>query len=568
MPRDFTKEIRLDGAPDQRIGLTAVNPDSSCVYLSVSVRPHGETRTVEIFLVNNQREPDTALETAWLFQTELTVTALDGDSPVFLPIDDPLTEDAPHLDDPEELHLRLLYRNQLKYAAGRNVAVHAETVPELRRARLLRTTWLPSYDVPATVALADQGTPLAGTLLSMDALAEADTDTLRTGLAPLADGYETWLDERAAEIPQLPPRLAAAAKGAVFRARRVAQRIRAGIDLLTDPTVPGHEDALRAFQFANRAMAAQRRHTEIARLRRDPSISYHEAARKVRERGPSAASWRPFQLAFILLNLPAIADIDHPERTFADGVVDLLFFPTGGGKTEAYLGLTAFTFAIRRLQGVVGTGETARDGRSGVAVLMRYTLRLLTAQQFQRAAALVCAAELLRAEDPDTWGTEPFRIGLWVGTGVSPNWFTEAREQITEARDSGSGRRANVLQTVTCRGAAPNCTLTATYTPTKNSGGSTCSAATAKALTRAHSRGDSPTKDCRSSPWTRRSTGCCPVSSSPPWTSWRSSRGKATRECCLAGSKSTVPGTATGTRTLMRKPDAGPATTRKAACPR
>lgn len=450
VPRDFTKEIRLDGAPDQRIGLTAVNPDSSCVYLSVSVRPHGETRTVEIFLVNNQREPDTALETAWLFQTELTVTALDGDSPVFLPIDDPLTEDAPHLDDPEELHLRLLYRNQLKYAAGRNVAVHAETVPELRRARLLRTTWLPSYDVPATVALADQGTPLAGTLLSMDALAEADTDTLRTGLAPLADGYETWLDERSAEIPQLPPRLAAAAKGAVFRARRVAQRIRAGIDLLTDPTVPGHEDALRAFQFANRAMAAQRRHTEIARLRRDPSISYHEAARKVRERGPSAASWRPFQLAFILLNLPAIADIDHPERTFADGVVDLLFFPTGGGKTEAYLGLTAFTFAIRRLQGVVGTGETARDGRSGVAVLMRYTLRLLTAQQFQRAAALVCAAELLRAEDPDTWGTEPFRIGLWVGTGVSPNWFTQAREQITEARDSGSGRRANVLQTVTC----------------------------------------------------------------------------------------------------------------------
>ena len=450
VPRRFVREVRLDGAPDQRIGLTAADPDSSCVYLAVAVRPEGGARTVELSLVNNQREPDTAMDTAWLFQTELAVTALDGDSPVFLPIDDPLAEDAPHLDDPEELHLRLLYRDQLKYAAGHNVAVHTDAIPGLRRARALKTTWLPTHDVPATVAPDGEGTPLADTLLSMDALAEADTGTLRTGLAPLADGYSAWLDERAAEIPDLPARLGEVAEGAVFRARRVAERIRAGITLLTDPAAPGHADALRAFRFANRAMAAQRRHTEIARLRQDPSIGYVEAERRVRERGPAAASWRPFQLAFILLNLPSIADVDHPERTFADGVVDLLFFPTGGGKTEAYLGLTAFTFAIRRLQGTVGSGEGARDGASGVAVLMRYTLRLLTAQQFQRAAALVCAAEVLRTEDPGTWGAEPFRIGLWVGAGVSPNWFDDARDQIAEARESGSGRRANVLQTVTC----------------------------------------------------------------------------------------------------------------------
>jgi hypothetical protein len=104
------------------------------------------------------------------------------------------------------------------------------------------------------------------------------------------------------------------------------------------------------------------------------------------------ASWRPFQLAFVLLNLPALTDPAHPDRV-PDGrkaLVDLLFFPTGGGKTEAYLGLAAYTFAIRRLQGVVGTGTSARSGECGVAVLMRYTLRLLTAQQFQRAAALVC----------------------------------------------------------------------------------------------------------------------------------------------------------------------------------
>ena len=96
-------------------------------------------------------------------------------------------------------------------------------------------------------------------------------------------------------------------------------------------------------------------------------------------------SWRPFQLAFVLLNLPALAEPTHPERSGSEAPVDLLFFPTGGGKTEAYLGLTAFAIAIRRLQGVVD----GRDGRDGVAVLMRYTLRLLTLQQFQRAAALL-----------------------------------------------------------------------------------------------------------------------------------------------------------------------------------
>ncbi|GAB3214047.1 DISARM system helicase DrmA [Marinactinospora endophytica] len=448
-----TVEVRLDGPADQRLSLTGATPDEAGVNLAVAVRADGDRRTVELTLINNQRERSGGADAAWLFQTRLVVTALDGAAPVFLPIDDPLTDVEPGLEDPEELHLRLLYRNRLKYAAGHNVAVHAEADPDLRRAHRLETTWLPSYDVPATIAPVGEGTPLAGALLSMDALASPETglDTLRAGLSPLADGYAAWLDERAAEIPALPDGLRPTAETAVFRARRTAERIRAGITLLTDPSHPGHADALRAFRFANRAMAAQRRHSEIARLRADPSVSYAEAERAVRERGATAASWRPFQLAFVLLNLPSLADPAHPERASgSDAVVDLLFFPTGGGKTEAYLGLTAFTFAIRRLQGIVGTGEEARSGAAGVAVLMRYTLRLLTAQQFQRAAALVCAAEVQRAEDPATWGEEPFRIGLWVGGGVSPNWFDQAQEQIAEAREAGSGKRANVLQTLSC----------------------------------------------------------------------------------------------------------------------
>jgi Transposase, Mutator family len=160
------------------------------------------------------------------------------------------------------------------------------------------------------------------------------------------------------------------------------------------------------------------------------------------------AAWRPFQLAFVLLNLPALTHPDAEERRER---VDLLFFPTGGGKTEAYLGLAAYAFAIRRLQGVLGQGEITRDGGAGVAVLMRYTLRLLTAQQFSRAAALVCAAEVIRRRDPATWGDQRFSIGLWVGMSVSPNWYGDAAQSIANARESGRrGSKIPVLQTSYC----------------------------------------------------------------------------------------------------------------------
>ncbi|MEQ4303884.1 DISARM system helicase DrmA [Plantactinospora sp. B6F1] len=450
-PVSYRKEVRLDGDPSYRIPLTAADPNAPGVCLAVDVRPRDGRRVVQLVLVNTQAEPATHTDTAWLFQPGLTVTALDGAAAVFLPIDDPLDDVRRLVDDPEEAHLRLLYRTQRRYAAGRNVAVHPEVSDGQRCAHRLTTTWLPCYNVPATVADIDQDSPLAQVELSMDNLATVDIDRLRAGLAPLADGYAEWLDRQAAKIPELPEPLRPSAENAVFVARQAAERIRVGINLLTDPKLPGHADALAAFRFANDAMALQRRHTELARLREEHGLEYADAKAKIDARGAAAASWRPFQLAFVLLNLPSLTDPAHPERAAdASATVDLLFFPTGGGKTEAYLGLTAFTFAIRRLQGVVGEGEESRSGAAGVAVLMRYTLRLLTAQQFQRAAALVCATEVLRRDNEATWGSESFRIGLWVGGGVSPNWYTEAEEQIAEARETGDSKRTNVLQTLSC----------------------------------------------------------------------------------------------------------------------
>ncbi|MBN1170619.1 MAG: DISARM system helicase DrmA [Micromonosporaceae bacterium] len=449
--------VALDGAGEFSVpladGVTGgeIDDGTGGVWLRVRVRSRDGRRVVRLTLVNCQPEEKPNGDVTWLFQPAITVTAPGGQAAVFCAADDPLdpgvgARGAAGGGDPEERHLRLLYRDRLRHATGHNVAVHAEVRAGQRRAWRLATTWLPVYEVPqVSAAGAASGVPLG-----MDELARLAADDDPAGLAAalggLVDGYDRWLTAQDARVAGLPDGLRDAAAGAVHRARQVAQRIRDGVELLSGHT-PQAGQARRALAFANQAMAAQRRATAIGGLRGDdPTLSYQDAAAAVAK--PRAAMWRPFQLAFVLLNLPALTDPGHAQRT---GSVDLLFFPTGGGKTEAYLGLAAYTFAIRRLQGVVGSGVDARDGGDGVAVLMRYTLRLLTAQQFQRAAALVCAAELLRREDPQTWGGVPFRIGLWVGGSVSPNWYRDAADQIAEARETGrGGAKVNVLQTLVC----------------------------------------------------------------------------------------------------------------------
>lgn len=438
--------------------------DNSGIHLDVQVRerPSGndgeDLRVVEVSLVNRLRENEADRRDAqWLYQTALTVTSFpDERAAVFLPIDDPLEPgSADRSEEMEERRLRLLYRDSLRHAIGRNVAVRVDVRKGERRAYRLATTWLPEYDVPATAAPTAAEQPhLHGLELGMDELAalavpERKKD-LAEALAPLADGYSTWLSEQRRKAQELPEDLRVAAETAIDEAEDICHRITFGIDALSTD-----RNALDAFRFANRAMAHQRRNTAIAGLRAgQDGMPYQEASRAVEGRGKAAASWRPFQLAFVLLNLASLTQPGHPHRgTGREALVDLLFFPTGGGKTEAYLGLAAYTFALRRLQGIVGSGPDARDGGAGVGVLMRYTLRLLTAQQFQRAAALVSACEVLRRAEHSNdarWGETPFRIGLWVGSSVSPNWFSEAQEQIAGAKESANDKHARVIQVLSC----------------------------------------------------------------------------------------------------------------------
>ena len=396
---------------------------------------------VDVALCNDRETPRRIPTNAWMFQTQLHIDA-DGEA-VFLPVRDVTVDDRREPDD-ELRRLELQYRNHLEFAVGRTCSVDWHQSDGTRRADRVWTTWLPTAETPQTSAC-----DAPGALLDMKLLASASAADVETGLRPVVTAYGEWLDERDAQVPTLPVHLQDEAVEAIVEARQVFAQLSDGLDFLV-----GDREALRCFQFMNRVMADQRVHSQISELRtKNPQLTVESAETQVLE-GTMPHSWRVFQIAFILMQLRSLAEPATKRRSGNLAKVELLFFPTGGGKTEAYLGLAAFAFAIRRRQGMLDTKDGPLDGRAGVTVLMRYTLRLLTSQQFQRATTLVCAAELARLEDPSTWGSEPFRIGLWVGTSVSPKRVKDAAKELDRlnARNvpPDAGYRFSALQLGRC----------------------------------------------------------------------------------------------------------------------
>lgn len=436
IPMSASREVRLDEG--DLVPFAPVD-DAPEVFVRGRVMRIGDHRVVDLFLVNDQEQPERNRDEAWLFQAKLAVSGIDREA-AFVGRSAALED--PGSRDPEERSLELLYRNRVEFAVGHNVAVHAEVSPaDPGLAVRVETECAPRFEVARVDAPV-----LDDVELDMKVLSDLASPELVASLTPLSDQYDAWLDGEERRISEPGSRvgpLADEARIRIERAREQARRLREGIELLgTD------EQAADAFRFMNEAMWQQRVRTEAVALRRgDDSISIDDAVARADE--PRYRSWRPFQLAFICVNLPALADPTHAERG-EPGLVDLLYFPTGGGKTEAYLGLTAFTFAIRRYQGIV----EGRDGAGGVAVLMRYTLRLLTAQQFERAAALVCACELIRrgrAETEDVrLGETPFRLGMWVGASLTPTTATAAGRAVQRARDTGRDRGSSPIQLSEC----------------------------------------------------------------------------------------------------------------------
>jgi hypothetical protein len=406
------------------------DPEQEQVFVKGIIRSTPDSWLVTLFLVNGQDEPKTLRDQAWLFQPRLLIEAPEG-VPVF--------QKRPTLrhgrfDEHDEISEQtmsaMLYRRYVSFAIGHGISVHAETLPDDRTCAIrLFTSVAPNYEIPRTEAPNPSEVPgLTELVLDMQILAESPASELAPKLLPLVRSYATWIEEQRLRIDDPAADLEnyrVQANEALRKANQTLERIRQGIELLG-----ANSQAAQAFAFMNRAMWQQRIHTLHAEARRKDNQAELNTLDK-----PGNRSWRPFQLAFILLNLPALTDLHHKDRSSdSSATADLLWFPTGGGKTEAYLGLTAYTLAIRRLQGTI----EGRSGEEGIAVLMRYTLRLLTLQQFQRAAALICACEEIRLADRSgTWGTIPFRLGLWVGMRSTPNNARDSAESVRQAHGLG-----------------------------------------------------------------------------------------------------------------------------------
>lgn len=428
------------------------SPDRAEIRLQVRCEPDPHRPGifgVTIYLINiiKPAEPSRIRAEDCIFQPQIRVVCGEGTA---------LAATAPlqsRESEGEEARLNFLYRNYPVQARGylvsavwRDIDPERPAPPEKEKERPdgppfswvdgilldeetrrrfsppdVRTEFVPVYAIRIPDWDWDQryGPP---PVLKASGLAQlsADPDNLCRALNPLLDGYSAWLEEKEEEVASLSTHERKLAEELLDECREALERMKRGLDLLkSDP------DVRLSFAFANQAMALQA------------------------EWSGRELYWRPFQLAFILMNLESIANRGSPDRE----ICDLLWVPTGSGKTEAYLGLAAFTLALRRRRALQRSSGD-RTG-VGVAVISRYTLRLLTIQQFRRALAMVTACEFLRVHGlrtgrkvgwrPDgwtdqsnfLWGTVPFRIGLWVGGGLAPNRL----RTIYVAAHSGRKRR-------------------------------------------------------------------------------------------------------------------------------
>lgn len=414
-------EIPHDLAPGERRRLTAVehslkNPGPLKLEFSAFARPFpgGAVGDAVITVVLANRTPTSSgtADEFSLFQSYFEVKLPEESDAVIVPL--PGVES----DDLASRSLEFVYRKAGSIAVGHGCA--GDWAMRNGRTTVIATHF-PSSEVPSMTPELPIMAEL-GIQISMSRLAglTPDNDGIRD-LHQLSDAYEAWLTEQGAAASSLDGTDRAVATRHLESARAALTRMRAGISLIENDV-----KVKRAFQLMNHAMvlqqiasrAATRKYSAPARGR---AASYSPAYSRPdpHDLPEGRGLWRPFQIGFILSALESTANNKSSDRE----LVDLIWFPTGGGKTEAYLGLSAFSAFLRRLR---------NPEDAGTEILMRYTLRLLTAQQFERAASLICAMDTLRREAPDDLGTLPYAIGLWVGAGTTPNSWSDAKKALAE----------------------------------------------------------------------------------------------------------------------------------------
>lgn len=398
-------------------GVNAIPLDDAGAELEVNVRSTGENqvRVLTVFLINRAEPSDPVRDTDCIFQPEISVRGAISARKLF----------NGTLTDSDARSYQLLFRNQPEFVVGHGCGADWSSV-DSTQATEVRTVIIPTAELPQVRHY--ERSDLQG--LDMMVLANcADGNEIASRLAPIIDDYSQWIRSTETQAGSLEGSLHETAMLHLAACDEAARRMMDGLELITSD-----RRVFDAFCFMNTVMAYQRARTEYSK-------TYKTQGKWPSKTVDPQGRWRPFQIAFILINLRSVIDPTSPERNYAD----LLWFATGGGKTEAYLGLAAFTLAFRRLRG----SHRIRD-HAGVTVLMRYTLRLLTVQQYQRATTMICACEYLRKQDPAKWGKEPFLIGLWVGRNTTPNNHRDAQESLNTLKSGTEVKEANPVQLHNC----------------------------------------------------------------------------------------------------------------------
>ena len=390
-------------------------PEGVRLHLRIATWSEGTLATATLL---NYTQPDeeegrNGIERSILFQVCLEVRPSHGTVLVARPSRRAVL-------DKDDQSAELLYRNAREFATGHTCSVEWQTGFDDAKASMVATSWIPNVRVPATSTLGHEffdelrrGKKFKP--LSAQWLAKAKSNELDKALQALPAAYGKWIDSKEALLSSLPAEFQDQGKRNIEICRNVQDRMSSGAARITSDSIMS-----RAFCLANLAMEIQ-----------------HGWDPERRARG--SLEWRPFQLGFILLAASSVAERQHPERK----IMDLLWFPTGGGKTEAYLALIAFLAFYRRLS----AEERMYEG-DGVAAIMRYTLRLLTTQQFSRAAAVILACETIRRgciPEADCssreLGNSPFSIGLWVGGDAVPNRVSDAATALGGLSDQATPRQ-------------------------------------------------------------------------------------------------------------------------------
>jgi hypothetical protein len=320
----------------------------------------------------------------------------------------------------EEQSLALLYRKMETYAVGHGCAANWDKEAS-DGIKTVIAECLPTFEtssITPDIGIEVPMAPLAGLIPGDDGFA---------ALWEVVNCYEQWINQKKSEISLLAQEYQYAANWHMDECTRAAQRMRNGLIYLQNDT-----QAKRAFQLANYAILLQQicSSSDLRKANYDTAVkrytfSTNYQAPNLIQTDKNRGKWRAFQVAFLLMSIQSTAEGNICDRS----IVELIWFPTGGGKTEAYLGLSAFALFMRRL-------KNSED--VGVNVLMRYTLRLLTAQQFQRASALICAMEYIRRKNENELGKEPFSIGIWVGRETTPNTRKDAISKFNKLQSDSS----------------------------------------------------------------------------------------------------------------------------------